>query len=1030
MKRSRTDIQNRDIIDNQLIVSKLCPKSRTSSRAKSITYFHSDSRKGTLWMLGTLLLVSTLAIGQGRLVLNGGVVNITKGANLVIANSASNAITRTSGYILSEGESNKVKWNIGTTTGTYTVPWGFGGTYIPLTFTKAAGSGASGNFVFSTYKTGWQNSAQLPTGVANMNGVAGLDFSNYVTDRFWQVNAQGYTTKPSLTNLVITYLDAEVTTTGNTITESSMKANRYNGSSSSWTDNILASTINTTNNTVTVTSVSANDLQPWWVVGTLGANRYWVSSGGSSSNLTSNWSQTPGGAGNAGVPSATDVIVFDGAKDGNCVLNADLVVSGFQVNPGYSGTITQGTNKITITNAATFSGGVFLGGANKISVAGPFTVSGAFFASTADTLELKGDCTISSGTFAHNSGTVKFSGTSGMQRITGAAVTDFNNLTVTNTSAQPGLSIESSQNMAGVLTLANNVTFDADGSTNGSVFTMLSSGEDPTQDASVAMLQSGARVSGKVTVQRFMAQEGANNGRIYRYISSPVSDATVADIQNEIPITGPFTGTSVCSGCSTSQTMFAYDESAITDTNASGVADLNDGYVNFPAHANTETLTPGKGYTMFIRGNILSSTMWDVRGPINTGNVTPISIPVTFTSSGQLENDGWNLVGNPLPSTIDWDASAGWTKTNLDASIYITDNGGPSSKVATWNGIAGTNGGSQHIAMGQAFWVKANGDGAPSLIADENVKASGKQTTFFRQSGTPDLLRITMSQGAAWDDAVVNFRSDATPAFDHNADAMKLKNQSFNISTMSSNNDALAINSWSALTCDTKIKINITDAAQGHYTLTFKGIDSFLSDVNLLLEDKFTNASAALTNNMQYAFDVTSDAASQGSSRFLLTFHATAPAVAIHVTDKSLSVDYQKNIQWYLDDQPIAGATQSSIIPAVSGTYRVVVSVNGCELSGSVPFVVTVVTGVEPSLKDELTVFPNPVSNSVTVASPEGIESATLMNTLGGIIDEVLSTNAQGDSSVTFSTENLAAGLYLISIKVNHQIVVKKIVKK
>lgn len=981
-------------------------------------------------MLAALLLTGSLAIGQGRLVLNGGVVNITHGANLVLANPATNAITRTSGYILSEGESNKIKWNIGTTTGTYTVPWGFGGTYMPLTFTKAAGTGASGNFVFSTYETGWQNSAQLPTGVANMNGIAGLDFSNYVTDRFWQVNAQGYTTKPALTNLILTYLDAEVTTTGNTITESNLKANRYNSTLSSWTDNILASTVNTSSNTVTVSSVSANDLQPWWVVGTLGANRYWVSAGGSSSNLTSNWSQTPGGAGNAGVPTATDVIVFDGAKDGNCVLNADLTVSGFQVNSGYSGTITQGTNKITITNGATFSGGVFLGGTNKISVTGPFTVSGAFFASTSDTLELKGNCTISSGTFAHNSGTVKFSGTSGMQRISGSGVTDFNNITVTNTSAQPGLSIESSQNMAGELKLANNVTFDADGSSNTSVFTMLSSGEEPTQDASVAILESGASVSGKVTVQRFMAQEGANGGRIYRYISSPVQNATVADIQNEIPVTGPFTGTSVCSGCSTSQTMFAYDETVITDINSSGAADLNDGYVNFPTHANTETLTPGKGYTFYVRGNILTSTMWDVSGTLNTGNITPITFPVTFTSSGKIENDGWNLVGNPFPSTIDWDAPSGWTKTNLDAAIYMTDNGGESSKVATWNGVAGTNGASQHIAMGQGFWVKANGDGVPVLSANENVKASAKQTTFFRKSGTSDLLRITMAQGSKWDDCVINFRTDATPAFDHNADAMKLKNQSFNISTLSSNNDALAINSWSSLTCDTKIKINITDAVAGHYTLTFTGIDSFLGDVNLLLEDKFANASAALTNNMQYPFDVTSDPASQGSSRFVLTFHATAPAVAIHVNDKTLSIDYQKNIQWYLDDQPIAGATQPLITPAVSGTYRVVVSVNGCELSGSVPFVVTVVTGVEPSLKDGLTVYPNPVTNAVTVSSPDGIESATLMNSLGGIINEVQSPNANGETSVTFSTEELSSGLYLISVRVNHQNIVKKIIKK
>ena len=30
-----------------------------------------------------------------------------------------------------------------------------------------------------------------------------------------------------------------------------------------------------------------------------------------------------------------------------------------------------------------------------------------------------------------------------------------------------------------------------------------------------------------------------------------------------------------------------------------------------------------------------------------------------------------NLVGNPYPSAIDWDASSGWTKTNIDNAIYF-----------------------------------------------------------------------------------------------------------------------------------------------------------------------------------------------------------------------------------------------------------------------------------------------------------------------------------------------------------------------
>ena len=134
---------------------------------------------------------------------------------------------------------------------------------------------------------------------------------------------------------------------------------------------------------------------------------------------------------------------------------------------------------------------------------------------------------------------------------------------------------------------------------------------------------------------------------------------------------------------------------------------------------------------MYVRGNILGSTLWDVRGPVNAGNVSAVSIPVSYTSTGQIANDGWNLVGNPFPATIDWNAPSGWTKTNMNAAIYIPDNGNLSSKFATWNGVVGTSGGSQYIAMGQGFWTKANGNGTPSLSANENVKASGRQTVFL-----------------------------------------------------------------------------------------------------------------------------------------------------------------------------------------------------------------------------------------------------------------------------------------------------------
>jgi hypothetical protein len=328
----------------------------------------------------------------------------------------------------------------------------------------------------------------------------------------------------------------------------------------------------------------------------LGANRYWVAPSSSTSNLSSNWSETSGGVGNAGVPTLVDVMIFDGNSTANSTIDADLYTANLVVTPGYSGVISQGASAITLSNTATLSGGTFTGGSAKIVVVGTFTLSGSVFTSTSDTLELKKDFIATNGSFVANNGTVKFSGTDGTtQQITGAVLNTFNNITLSNTAATPGLRIESDQNLTGVLTLTSNAVMDADGSTNSSLFKLISTGDSPTEDGSVAILPSGAQVTGDVTVERFMTKEGSNNTRIYRYISSPVQNAQVADIQNEIPITGSFTGSSICSGCNSNPSMFSYTESDITDTNASGAADLNDGYINFPTASISETLVPGTG---------------------------------------------------------------------------------------------------------------------------------------------------------------------------------------------------------------------------------------------------------------------------------------------------------------------------------------------------------------------------------------------------------------------------------------------------
>ena len=228
------------------------------------------SNKYRILLVGLFVSIPIIGVlAQGRLILNnGGFVKIAQGAYLVIANSAANAITRnSSGHVISEGETNIVKWNIGTTAASYVIPWGYGTVnYIPISFTTASAAGGSGSINFSTYHTNWNNSGQLPAGILTFTNASGADDSNYVLDRFWQINAQGYTTKPTLTNLLFTYLDVEHSVAGNSIAENNLKAQRYNSNSNQWGDYAPAGTLNAASNTVTIASVATTNLFQWWTL--------------------------------------------------------------------------------------------------------------------------------------------------------------------------------------------------------------------------------------------------------------------------------------------------------------------------------------------------------------------------------------------------------------------------------------------------------------------------------------------------------------------------------------------------------------------------------------------------------------------------------------------------------------------------------------------------------------------------------------------------------------------------------------------
>lgn len=174
---------------------------------------------------------------------------------LIVTNQTAGAITRTTGYIISETAPvpgyGIIQWNVGNNTGNYVFPFGsLGAVYIPLTLnvTSPGAQSTIGAISASTYPTNVTptiNNRPLPTGVADLNNNCNTEHAPRMLDRFWVINTSNYNTNPSA-DKQFTYIDSEWDGTGgttNTIAESDLQAWYYNAG---WTH--LAGAENTTQN--------------------------------------------------------------------------------------------------------------------------------------------------------------------------------------------------------------------------------------------------------------------------------------------------------------------------------------------------------------------------------------------------------------------------------------------------------------------------------------------------------------------------------------------------------------------------------------------------------------------------------------------------------------------------------------------------------------------------------------------------------------------------------------------------------------
>jgi len=463
---------------------------------------------------------------------------------------------------------------------------------------------------------------------------------------------------------------------------------------------------------------------------------------------------------------------------------------------------------------------------------------------------------------------------------------------------------------------------------------------DATGSASVGqILTTSITGSGasSINVERYL--NGGAGYRGYRLLSSPVYVATVGGVKvcglnylkNDIYLTGAAGGGFDKTGNPTIY-LFREDQSVNNQTfttgNFWGISAINNAtsYNYFTNGGSTVTNIPvSNGYMVFFRGDRSATTVANETvstyvpvastltsfGTLNAGQITVRNWYTTgstnigwtnATSNGPVR--GYNLVGNPYASSIDWEQ---YNTTTTTTGIYASNVGTTIYELnpATGNynsyqvGGAFTNQGSRTIVSGQAFFVIASAAPA-TLIFNESAKAAtayAQNTGFYlfmagkatvqslNNSGADQHVRLQlMKDSINTDDVYIGFNSDAKTEYVYNEDApYKTGNGQEGIASISSDNVPLAINRMPLKGQSQVIKLKIDVVTSGTYKLNMLEIKSVPPLYNIWLVDTYKKDSLDMRHNRTYTFDIDkSDTNTYGSNRFRLVMRQNS-ALAVHL---------------------------------------------------------------------------------------------------------------------------------------------------
>ncbi|MBT1699848.1 T9SS type A sorting domain-containing protein [Fulvivirgaceae bacterium PWU4] len=153
------------------------------------------------------------------------------------------------------------------------------------------------------------------------------------------------------------------------------------------------------------------------------------------------------------------------------------------------------------------------------------------------------------------------------------------------------------------------------------------------------------------------------------------------------------------------------------------------------------------------------------------------------------------------------------------------------------------------------------------------------------------------------------------------------------------------------------------------------------------------------------------------------------PVIRPSFTDTEAPVLTSSNAsgnQWYVGGTSIAGATNQDLKVSKAGIYKVITTIDDCASEFSDDFAI-VVTGIEESRHTEISLYPNPVMDHLTVSGLPAKAELQMTSALG--IRQHFAVEVLNGLHVVH-TAHLASGLYILQIYDNHSLKQIKFEKK